>query len=81
MHNLCTQHSTELFRLYFSYTPDSCLKLAFHDSDSDSLDTSIYILTSDTRDFLASILTRKSMSVSLSVSVSAPWNASLSAVN
>ena len=59
-------------------TRKSRAKLAFHDADTDtdtdSPDTSIYP-TSDTRDFLARILARKFVSVS--VSLSAPWNASL----
>jgi len=60
------------------------IKLAFHDADtdtdtdSDSPDTSmLHPYTSDTRDFLATILAGKSESVS--VSVSAPWNASFTA--
>jgi len=60
---------------------ENFIKLAFHDADTDtdSPDTRLYILTSDTRDLLARILERKSMSVSVSVSV--PWNASFIAHN
>jgi len=72
----------------------SCVKLAFHDADTDT-DTNILarILgdTSDTRDFLelflwqaerhADILTTILARMSVSVSVSASWNASLTIRN
>ena len=81
-HDQCDVKPTVTFpavghRCRASGTKLCCIvKLAFHgadtDTDTDSTptrSTRLYILTSDTRDFLARILTRNSVSVSVS------WNA------